>query len=228
MKLACLFSGGKDSTYSILRSKEIGHDTICLIAMHPPSDDSLLFHYPNSRITKYLAKSMQLPLIESSVQGKSKEEEILALEEAIARAKAQYFVDGVSSGGISSAFQKQAFDEACTRNGLTPVAPVWGLEPVAYMNELLERGFRIMIVAVSAMGLGREWLGAILDKDLLKKLYSLSKKCGFNLNFEGGEAETLVLDCPLFQKRLEVRRAETHWDGQRGIFEIRDAVLVEK
>jgi uncharacterized protein (TIGR00290 family) len=96
------------------------------------------------------------------------------------------------------------------------------------MNELLESGYKILIVGVSAMGLGKEWLGVTLDKESLTKLASLSKKHGFNLTFEGGEAETLVIDCPLFRKRLDIRRANVQWDGQRGIFEILEAALVEK
>jgi diphthine-ammonia ligase len=85
-----------------------------------------------------------------------------------------------------------------------------------------------MIVGVSAMGLGAEWLGRILNDKYLEKLSLLSKKNGFNLNFEGGEAETLVVNCPLYAKRLAVKKAEIRWDGQRGIFEIREAALVEK
>ena len=32
------------------------------------------------------------------------------------------------------------------------------------------------------------------------------KKLSIHLGFEGGEAETLVLDCPLFKKRLNVKK----------------------
>ena len=42
-----------------------------------------------------------------------------------------------------------------------------------------------------------------LDKEAIDKLMSV-KKCGFNLTFEGGEAETLVIDCPLYCKRLQI------------------------
>jgi diphthamide synthase (EF-2-diphthine--ammonia ligase) len=56
----------------------------------------------------------------------------------------------------------------------------------------------------------------------------LSKKYGFNISFEGGEAETLVLDCPIFRKRLEIRKSKKKWDGQRGIVEISDIVLLDK
>jgi ABC transporter with metal-binding/Fe-S-binding domain ATP-binding protein len=228
VRLAALFSGGKDSTYSILRAKEMGHQTVCLITLHPAADDSALFHYPNSAMTKLLAESMRIPLLEFTVSGSSKADETRALEEAVVGAKSQYSIDGVLSGGIASRFQRQVFDNICTSHSLESVAPLWGLEPRAYMQTLLDRGFRIMIVSVSAMGLGKEWLGAVLDNKSLDALYVLSKKYGFNLNFEGGEAETLVLDCPLFHSRLEIMTANSRWDGQRGIFEIREAVLVEK
>ena len=228
MKLAALFSGGKDSTYSIMRAKEIGHETVCLITMHPAADDSPLFHYPNSTATRLLAESMQIPLLEFATNHSAKEDETRALEEAIVCAKSGYSVDGVLNGGIASKFQKQAFDSICASHSLASIAPVWGLDPTAYMQMLLDRGFQIMIVSVSAMGLGKEWLGRVIDKRSLDELSALSKRYGFNLNFEGGEAETLVLDCPLFQKRLDVLGAISRWDGQRGMFEIREAVLVEK
>ena len=78
------------------------------------------------------------------------------------------------------------------------------------------------------MGLEKEWLGRVIDTESLDRLTLLSKKHGFSLAFEGGEAETLVLDCPIFSKKLRVIKANTHWDGQRGIFEILEAELVNK
>lgn len=228
MKLGALYSGGKDSTFAIFRAKEMKHQVLCLITMHPVADDSMLFHYPNSWIAKYLSDAMEIPVMEFTVKGKSKDDEIKALEEAMAQAKSTYGIQGVVYGGIASNYQKQAFEEICGRLGLAAVAPLWNVEPLKYMNELLRRGFKIMIVGVSAMGLGKEWLGKELDKMSLAKLTALSEKYGFNVTFEGGEAETLVTDCPLFRKKLRINAAITHWDGQRGIFEIRDVSLVEK
>ena len=56
---------------------------------------------------------------------------------------------------------------------------------------------------------------------------ALSVKHGFNLNFEGGEAETLVLDCPLFSRQILIEKSKSVWDGYRGIFEIEAASLGE-
>lgn len=226
MRLAALYSGGKDSTYSIYKVREMGHSVECLITMHPAADDSTLFHYPNSWVTEYQAKAMQIPVTGLQVAGKSKADESRALEEAIVQAKALYKVDGVVFGGISSMFQKNAFEGICEKQGLLTVAPIWGVKAEKYYAELLDNKFEIMVVGVSAMGLEKEWLGRTIDRAALATLTGLSKKYGFNLAFEGGEAETLVTGCPLFGKKLRIKRANTRWDGQRGIFEILEVELV--
>jgi diphthine-ammonia ligase len=228
LRLASLYSGGKDSTFSIFRAKQAVHEIACLITMHPVTDDSPLFHYPNSWVTEYLADAMQIPLLGFEVSGRSKEDEMKALEEAMVRAKSLYGIEGIVYGDISSNYQKKAFEEICARHGLAPVAPLWNLEPEKYMSELVDRGFRVIVVGVSAMGLGKEWLGSEIDKGAVAKLALLSRKYGFNLTFEGGEAETLVTDCPLFRKKLQIKKANAHWDGQRGIFEILEVALVGK
>jgi diphthine-ammonia ligase len=228
MRLASLYSGGKDSTYSIFKVKQMGHDVSCLITMHPATDDSLLFHYPNLCLTKYLADAMQIPAIEFTINGSSKESEFDALEKAIIRAKSIYDIQGIVHGGISSKFQKVIFERICSKNQLVSVAPLWNVDPSHYMYKLVDNNFNIKIVGVSAMGLDRHWLGRSLDKILIGQLEYFSKKFGFNLTFEGGEAETLVVDCPIFSKRLDIRKANTRWDGQRGIFEILEVELISK
>lgn len=228
MRLAALFSGGKDSTYAIYLAKRAGHSIECLISIHPAADDSPLFHYPNSEMTRYLAQAMQTPLVSVPAQGRSKEEEAEVLDKAVAKAKDIYDIEGIINGGIASNFQKQVFEAVCKKYNLQPIAPLWGTDPEKYMHELLNNKFSVIIVGVSAMGLEKEWLGKTIDSESLDRLAALSRKHGFNLAFEGGEAETLVLDCPLFPKKLEVKSARMHWDGQRGIFEIQEAELINK
>ena len=228
VKLGALYSGGKDSTFAILRAREMGHHVVCALAIHPLADDSALFHYPNSWVTLHLANAMEIPLLAFPATGRSKEDEAKALEEGILQAKSIYGIEGIVHGGISSNYQKQAFEGICMHQGIAAVAPLWDSEPEEYIIKLVECGFHIIIVGVSAMGLGKEWLGRELDMEAIDKMMSLNKKYGFNLTFEGGEAETLVTDCPLFRKKIQIKSANIHWDGQRGIFEIQDVALVEK
>ena len=47
-----------------------------------------------------------------------------------------------------------------------------------------------------------------LHKNDVNVLYNLSQKFGFNLNFEGGEAETFVVNCPLFLNPIKINQGK--------------------
>ena len=78
---------------------------------------------------------------------------------------------------------------------------------------------------MSSGGLDETWLGRIISADDISQLDKLSNKYGFNLNFEGGEAETFVIDCPLYSHPIKIKKSKTVWDGYIGRFEIEDAHL---
>jgi uncharacterized protein (TIGR00290 family) len=108
---------------------------------------------------------------------------------------------------------------------LIAVAPLWDTNPEQYMNDLIENDFNFIMTTVSSDGLDDKWLGCLITKSEINILKQLSEKFGFNLNFEGGEAETFVLDCPLFSNPIKINQSEIFWDGYRGRFEIVDAGL---
>ena len=81
------------------------------------------------------------------------------------------------------------------------------------------------MITVSSDGLDDTWLGKLVTKSDVETLKHLSEKFGFNLNFEGGEAETFVIDCPLFSNSIKINESKKIWNGYRGRFEIVDAEL---
>jgi len=93
------------------------------------------------------------------------------------------------------------------------------------MNDLLDSNFIFIMITVSSDGLDDTWLGKEITKSDIDTLKNLSEKFGFNLNFEGGEAETFVIDCPLFSNSIKINKTKKIWDGYRGRFEIMDAEL---
>jgi predicted ATP pyrophosphatase (TIGR00289 family) len=96
------------------------------------------------------------------------------------------------------------------------------------MEELIKADFEVIIVSVSAEGLDESYLGRRIDEELLDELLNLHDKYGVHLAFEGGEAETLVLDCPLFQKKINIIEAENIWQRDSGHYFIKKAVLIDK
>ena len=139
--------------------------------------------------------------------------------------KKNTLLNGIVHGGILSEYQKDNFSLICEKNQLKIISPLWNKEPESYMKELLNENFEYIISTVSSAGLNDSWLGRIIDKNGLDELQKLQKKFRFNLNFEGGEAETFVTNCPLFEKRLLIQDSTTEWDGYRGRFEILEAKL---
>jgi ABC transporter with metal-binding/Fe-S-binding domain ATP-binding protein len=225
MKLAALFSGGKDSTFAIYEAKNLGHDVKCLITILTRSADSHLLHHPNIQTAPLQAQAMKIPqiLVESNTTDVKKEIELI--KAALEKAKVGYHIEGVLHGGILSEFQKTKFADAAKSLGLDVVSPLWQKNQKQYMREILDRGFEFIVTSVSCAGLDESWLGKKITPQDLDKLVRLSEKHGFNLSFEGGEAETFVINCPLFSQPILITDSKTDWDGYRGRFEITGAKI---
>jgi len=225
MNLAAFFSGGKDSVYSIYLAQHRGHDVKCLLSVFTKSDESHLLHHPNMKWSALQSRAMAIPQITGVSGSDDTSEEIKVMEKMMVKAKRDYGIEGIVHGGIKSSFQKNKFETLCTKLNLMLISPLWGLEPLKYFDDLISANFVFIITSVSSGGLDDSWLGRQIGKKEIKRLHTLSEKFGFNLNFEGGEAETFVISCPLFSDPIEIIKEEKSWDGYRGRFEILDARL---
>ena len=225
MKLASLFSGGKDSTYAIYAVQKQGHTVKCLLSIFPKSDESHLLHYPNMKWTKLQSESMGIPQLSVTSNSDETDDELSLIENLLQDAKDQFQIEGLVHGGIKSKFQKDKFENVCSKLNLTVIAPLWDADPELYMDELIDSKFDFIMTAVSSDGLDDSWLGKSISKSDMLSLKQLSEKFGFNLNFEGGEAETFVTNCPIFTNQIKINQSEKKWDGYRGRFEIVDARL---
>ena len=225
MKLAALFSGGKDSTYSIYKAKQMGHDVKCLVTVFPKSSNSHLLHFSTIELTKLQSKTLKIPQITLTLDSDELAEEMDALKILLERAKQDFQIEGLVHGGISSEFQKKCFEKVCKENDLEIITPLWKINAKEYMIDLIHSNFKFILTSVSSDGLDERWLGKIISMNDISQLNKLSEKYVFNLNFEGGEAETFVVDCPLYLSPIVIAKSKTIWDGYRGRFEIEDVGL---
>jgi len=218
-----LYSGGKDSTYACYLARE-EDSVVCLVTLFPSRSDSYMFHYPNVRWSRLQAEAMRLPQVTAETEG-VKERELDDLERALRKAKQEYTIEGVYSGALASEYQKSRVELVCSKLGLKAMSPLWHLDQVAHLRNLVANRFDVMMTAVAALGLGEGWLGRHLDEGAVAELARLHERYGLNAGLEGGEGETFVLDCPIFFRRIEVVSSKKHWEGDRGYLEILDARL---
>jgi len=238
---ASLFSGGKDSSWALYRALEEGLPVDRLVTVHP-GEDSYMYHVPATGLAALAAESIGVPLVEvepgdlgaadatdSGVQGDS---ELEPLEAALADLDAALREDpdaadglaGVTAGAVESEYQTSRIEAMAERLEIELFAPLWQRDPETLAEEMLDAGFEIRIVQVAAAGLDESWLGRTLDRDALADLRDLNEAYGVHLLGEGGEFETLVVDGPHMNRRIELE-AEPVWEGGRGHLDIADAWL---
>lgn len=225
MKLAVLFSGGKDSTYALFKAMK-QHDIACLISIISKNKDSYMFHTPNISLTSLQAISLNLPLIQKTTKGE-KENELEDLKLAIKEAKGKYNIQGIVTGALASSYQKERIQKICDELNLQCFNPLWQYNQEKLMGEIIKDNFKFMIIAVAADGLDESWLGKIITNKDIDSLVELNKKNNINIAFEGGEAETLMISGPIFKRKLKIIEAEKIMENiHTGIYKINKAELV--
>ena len=226
MKVAVLFSGGKDSTMAIYSALEDGNQVEYLFTMVSENPHSHMYHVPNIHLTELSAQALEIPLIKGTTLGEE-EKEVDDLKIALQNLK-DLGVEGIYSGALYSVYQKSRIDKLCEELGLASIAPLWKKDQKEYMRELLDLGFEFILTGVAAEGLDESWLGRKIDEEALDELIKLNQKYHINIAFEGGEAETMVLDCPIFKKKIRIVDADTDWSYDNGTLIIKKAVLEDK
>ena len=226
MKAAVLFSGGKDSTMAAYKAIKDGWNVKYLVSMISENPESYMYHTTNIHLTELSAQAMGIPLIKAGTKGE-KEKELDDLKKVLSDLKEEG-IKGIFTGALASSYQKSRIDKICNDLSLHSCSPLWHRDPQEYMEEIIASEFEVILVSVSAEGLDESWLGKRIDQELLEELLLLHEKYGMHLAFEGGEAESLVLDCPLFKKRIKILKTEKIWERDSGYLNIKKAVLEDK
>jgi ABC transporter with metal-binding/Fe-S-binding domain ATP-binding protein len=222
MNVAALFSGGKDSVFTISIAQQYGWNVTHLVSLYPKKTDSWMFHSINIHLTKLLAEALELPLITKNTKG-VKEQELEDLKEILQ----DLAIDGVVSGAIASEYQRTRIEHICHKLHIKSFTPLWHKHPELLLRDQVRAGFKIMIVGVFAYGFDQSWLGKLLTETVIEDLTTMRKQHRIHEAGEGGEFETLVLDGPLLQKRLVPDEVSIEWKRDKGVYTIKKAHLEE-
>jgi len=220
MRLGVLFSGGKDSTLALHRAAK-DDEVVCLISISSRNEASYMFHTPNIWLTEKQAEELGLPLVNVKTQGQ-KEEELAELKDALQRAIDEYQIQGVVTGAVESVYQSSRIQKICDELGLWCFNPLWLMDQLTLLRELVDRGYLVLITGVFAFPLGEEWLGRIIDNKAISELEDLQSRYKLNPAGEGGEIETTVLDAPMFRRKIIIKKSSKEFKDNAGVMRIEE------
>lgn len=219
MKFVGLLSGGKDSMFAVGKAISMGHQLVCAANLYSSEEaDSFMFQTSGTTLLPAVADALGIPLIHRELKGKSncktmtyavtEKDEVEDLYELLLEAKYQFpEIQAVVSGAVFSDYQRIRVEHVCSRLGLSSISPLWRQSQKDLLQEMHSQGYFSTIVKISSMGLQEKHLGSSTT-ELLDYFESLNKKFGFNIAGEGGEYETLILDCPIMKKKLVLEETE--------------------
>jgi len=98
-------------------------------------------------------------------------------------------------------------------------------DEVDLLNEALDYGFEIIFTRVAGYPLKKSMLGKKLTREIVR---AFSEMKYINPSGEGGEYETLVLDMPLFTKKLKIVDCVVVGEDYDATLIVKKAELVEK
>lgn len=200
VEAAALFSG-KDSLFAVLQAERIGLRVRGVISM------VTTFGQPSPHIEN-------LGALERAAERMRKRLTIVDLregEENLVGALRGSGADALVAGDVFVEDHVEWLERVCRAAGMGLVEPLYGRRTGDVLREMLSEGFVVKLIGVDTRLLGEEWLGFTLSEENLEDF--LAGIGNADPLGENGEYHTLVLDCPLYSRRLEVRSSVKNQSG---------------
>lgn len=209
MVYALMSSGGKDSTLALDRARRRGLEVRYLANIYEGSSGRVRFHGVRAELIRAQATSLGLECVQRHTHPLDFEPVFLDLLQDLK----QRGCTGIVFGNIHLADVRAWYEGRVRGAGLEHVEPLWGEPAMELVYEVVERGYRAIVVSVDLKQPASGFLGRELDADLLTEIAITDglDPCG-----ERGEYHTFVYDGPQFSQPILVEPGEAvEFDGHR-------------
>jgi diphthine-ammonia ligase len=203
------WSGGKDCCQSAYKAQQSGLQLSYLINMTSPAEERSCSHGIASRWIRLQSEALEIPILQPSTNGQDYADQFIS---ALKKVRAEGVTQGVF-GDIDFNPHREWDEKVCRAADIELLLPLWLNDHLKVARDFIDLGFKTVVVATRADLLGEEWVGRTFDHQFLKDLAQFPgiSPCG-----EAGEFHTLVVDGPLFKKRLAIRESskvkrQDHW-----------------
>lgn len=227
MRFVALISGGKDSIYNLAKCVEDGHQLVAVLNLQTPGEtDSYMYQYAGNELVRGIAQCLGARLFQRPASGvaanvelaysETRADEVEDLYQALKELQDECSFEGVAAGAIKSTYQKNRVENVCQRLNLVPLCYLWGRDQKELLHEMISYGMSAVVVKSGSPVIDQlvgcplptvyKEYGRYIETEVANSRQRLSEE-EFNICGEGGEYETITLDCPLFTSRIELRGA---------------------
>ena len=197
----CSWSGGKDSCYAFMQAVRLQYTPKVLLSVLNEEGNISRSHGIPANILQAQSNALGIPiqLISSSWDSYEKN-----FTNALQKLKKEYDLEYAVFGDIDLQAHRDWEEKVCNNAGLKAILPIWQQQRKALVLEMLHNNVETIIVSCNEI-MGEKFLGQALTPALIDELEFMGiDTCG-----ENGEFHTLVLSCPLFNKRINIEIVKT-------------------
>lgn len=195
------WSGGKDSCFACYLALGQGYKISHLVNFISQEFKRVSFHGTEKRLVQLQSQAIGIPVLQKETTPDGYEREF---KEAV-RSLLPSGIKGMVFGDIYNDEHLAWVEGVCADLGIEAVEPLWGKSTDDVINQFLDAGFEAIIVSAQAKLIDADWVGRRVDRSFLEYL----KAKNIDLCGENGEYHTLVVNGPLFKRRIEVMESKT-------------------
>ena len=216
----CSWSGGKDCCLALYKALRDGREVSRLLTMTGEESDKTVRapHGLNRKIFDLQAEAMEIPIYRQSVTWDSYERKF---KEAVRELMDEESLSFGVFGDSELQGHRDWVENTSSELGIEPILPLWHVDPVKIYSQFIEAGFQAIVINAGAEHFNQEVLGRRLDYDFLDFL----SEEGIHPTGEGGEYHTLVIDGPLFERRIEITEKRELITEDRFVMDVKDCKL---
>lgn len=225
MKKAILnWSTGKDAAYALYK-----------VQLEKKYDVSRLVTTVNENIGRVSMHGIRKEVLFRQVEALGLESDVIYLDENINMADYEFQIKRYWQSPENAEVESSIFGDILLEDlkvhrenqlatvGVKAVFPLWNIKTSVLINEMIEAGFKAMVICVNERYLDKSFIGRTIDKQFVADLPSNVDPCG-----EHGEFHTFVYDGPNFKHPVSFELGEVVHKNYEVSVKTTDGVEVEK
>jgi len=190
------WSGGKDSCLAAYLALGQGYNISHLVNFISQEFGRVSFHGTEAGLIQLQGQAVGIPLLQKQTTREDYEQ---GFKEAV-RSLTPRGIKGMVFGDIYLDEHREWVERVCGELGIAAIEPLWGKDTEKIFTDFIDAGFEAVIISASGELIDRRWVGQRLDRNFLSYL----KTRNVDLCGEKGEYHTLVVNGPLFKRKIEI------------------------